>query len=46
MGGVDAEDIQLVREEAEFLERQQQAVFRMALDIGIELRRVNAPPTM
>src|SRR6516162_11819336 len=40
MGRVDAEDLQLAREEGELFEGQRQwAILRMALDIGIELRR-------
>src|SRR3984893_1803008 len=40
MGGIDAEDLDLAREEGELLERQRQrAVLGMSLDIGVELRR-------
>ena len=40
MGGVDAEDLQLAREEGQLLKRQRQwAVLGMRLDIRVELRR-------
>src|SRR5215472_3298192 len=40
VGGVDAEDLDLAREEGELLERKRQgAVLGMGLDIGVELRR-------
>ena len=39
MRGIDAEDLQLVGKEREFLEREHQAaVVGVALDVGVELR--------
>src|SRR5690242_3575209 len=43
VAGIDAEDVDFAREEAEFLERElERPVLGMALDIGIELRRGEA----